>query len=54
MHLPVTSFYAGLLALYCMKLSFNVVTKRHDKKVAFGDGGDKELVKVTRVSHRYS
>lgn len=38
---PVTSGYAGLLGIFCINLSFAVVTERRHKGVAFGDAGDK-------------
>ena len=47
---PVTSGYAGLLGIFCINLSFAVVTERRHKGVAFGDAGDKRLLRLTRVS----
>lgn len=40
MPLPITAFYAGILALLLLWLAFGVVGIRRAKSVSLGDGGD--------------
>lgn len=42
----VTAFYISILALLIIRLAWNVVKLRRLKRVALGDGGDKELQKA--------
>lgn len=48
MPLPVTSLYAGLLALMCIILSGMVGQLRGNAKVSLGDGGNRDLVVANR------
>jgi uncharacterized protein len=45
----VTAFYAALIGLLCVGLSFLVISQRIRKGVTIGDGGDAALTRVTRV-----
>lgn len=45
----VTPLYAGLLALFLVYLSFQVIFRRRDAKVSIGDGDDSLLNKRIRV-----
>ncbi|TLU64089.1 glutathione S-transferase [Thalassotalea litorea] len=47
--LTITGFYAGILALLYIALSFKVIGLRRRLKIGLGDGGDKELSKAIRV-----
>ena len=44
----VTPLYAGLLVLLFLVLSVRVITSRLSGKVAFGDGGDRALLRRIR------
>jgi len=44
--LTVTGLYAGLLALIYVGLSFRVEQLRNERKIGFGDGGDKDLMRA--------
>lgn len=41
--LPVTAFFAGILALIYVALSIHVIAGRYKHKVALGDGGQKAM-----------
>jgi uncharacterized membrane protein YecN with MAPEG domain len=45
----ISSIYAGLLALWIVWLSLNVIKLRRTKKIRLGDGGDPELQTAIRV-----
>ncbi len=47
--MPVTAFYAALVAFLFLFLSRNVILARRAAKVAVGDGGDKHLLRAMRV-----
>lgn len=49
MLLAVTSFYAGLMALWIMGLGFEVSRRRRRHDVSYGDGGVPELVQAIRA-----
>ncbi|PNG25248.1 MAPEG family protein [Methylocella silvestris] len=46
---PVTSFYAGLLALLFIYLSYRVIARRYAARVSIGAGGDPALERAARV-----
>lgn len=48
MPLPITAFYAGLLALLMIWLAFGVVGIRRARQVSLGDGGDPLLERRIR------
>ncbi|MBU2979810.1 MAPEG family protein [Alteromonas sp. C1M14] len=54
MGLPVTAFYASLLALCYLYLSFVVITNRRRTQVGVGDGGDAQLNRAIRVHGNFS
>ncbi|MEM7176065.1 MAG: MAPEG family protein [Pseudomonadota bacterium] len=43
MPLPITAFYAGILALWVLFLAFQVVSQRRAAKVSIGTGDDPTL-----------
>lgn len=43
MPLPITAFYAGILALWVLLLAFQVVSRRRTAKVSIGAGDDPML-----------
>lgn len=45
----ISSFYASLLALWIVWLSFGVIKVRRAKKVRLGDGDDPELQRAIRA-----
>ena len=47
--MPVTAFYAAIIALLFLALSRNVILARRSAKVGVGDGGDKSLLRAMRV-----
>lgn len=51
---PITSVYAGLLALLFVLLSIRVINLRHSAKVAFGTVGDPGLERRTRVHANFA
>ncbi len=51
MQLEVTGLWAGLLGLFGVLLSLSTVRVRRTKLMTYGDGGDKELEAVARVSY---
>jgi len=49
MNLPITSLYAGLLALWILYLLFKVVGFRRGKQVLLGDGDDTHGIRLIRA-----
>ena len=49
MPLATTTFYAGLCALVLIWLAFRVIGRRRGAKVSLSDGGDAELLRLTRA-----
>ena len=47
--MPVTAFYAALIAFLFLYLSRNVILARRTARVDVGDGGDKPLLRAMRV-----
>lgn len=52
--LPITSLYAGLLALLFIVLSWRVITFRRGNKVSLGDGDNKELRQRIRMHGNFA
>lgn len=53
-NITITAFYASLLALFFIMLSFNVIRLRFKLKVGVGDGGEKQLTKAIRIHGNFS
>ena len=49
MALPVTALYAGLMGLWLLALSFEVMRRRRRHDVSVGDGGVRELEQAMRA-----
>jgi uncharacterized membrane protein YecN with MAPEG domain len=54
MNITITTFYASLLALIFIALSFNVIRLRLKLKVGVGDGGEKTLIKAIRIHGNFA
>lgn len=54
MSLPITAFYASLLALCYLYLSFSVIGARRGARVSVGDGGNSDLARAVRVHGNFS
>ncbi len=52
--MPITAFYAALLAPLYVFLAFRVIARRVGARVALGDGGDADLLRRTRVHANFS
>jgi uncharacterized membrane protein YecN with MAPEG domain len=52
--MPVTAFYASVLALLFILLSARVIRHRRSAKVAVGDGGDVMLLRHMRVHANFA
>ncbi|MCW8865547.1 MAG: MAPEG family protein [Colwellia sp.] len=53
-NITITAFYASLLALLFLALSFNVIRLRLKLKVGVGDGGEKALTKAIRIHGNFA
>ena len=51
--IPITTFFAGLLALMLVGVSIRVTVLRARKQIEFFDGGDKELGRAIRVQGNF-
>ena len=51
--IPITTIFAGLLALMLVGVSIRVTVLRARKKIDFFDGGDKELGRAIRVQGNF-
>lgn len=51
---PITSFFAGLLTLYFVRLAFDVIRLRKSNKVSLGAGGVSELEKAIRAHGNFA
>lgn len=49
MNIEFTAFYAGLLALFYIALSFRVISLRRKYKIGINSGQEKELERAIRV-----
>lgn len=52
--LPVTCFFAGILALFYVLLSLNVIRRRYGARVSIGDGGDVLMQRRIRVHANFA
>lgn len=52
--MPITAFYAGLLALLYVVLAVRVIGARRGARVALGDGGDAGLMRRIRVHANFA
>ncbi len=52
--LPITSFFAGLFALYFVRLAFDVIRLRKANKVALGAGGFTDLERAIRAHGNFA
>jgi hypothetical protein len=52
--LPITSFFAGLLALYFVRLALHVIRLRKANKVALGAGGFTDLERAIRAHGNFA
>ena len=52
--MPITAFYAALLALLFVVLSFRTIGLRRAKRVEIGDGGDNDLLRRMRVHANFA
>ncbi|MBK05940.1 MAG: glutathione metabolism protein [Deltaproteobacteria bacterium] len=50
----ITPLYAALLSLVFVVLSFRVILLRQKLEVGIGDGGDKRLLRATRVHGNFA
>lgn len=50
----LTGFYAGILALVFVSLSFNVILRRVKGKTLFGDGGDATMTRAVRAHGNFA
>ena len=52
--MPITAFYAGLLAPLFVVLSIRVIGVRRREKIALGDGGNASLMRSMRVHANFA
>jgi uncharacterized protein len=52
--MPITALYASLLAFLFILLSFRVIGVRRGEKVELGDGGNRELLRRSRVHANFA
>ena len=52
--MPITAFYAGLLAFVFVVLSFRTIGARRAAKVEIGDGSNRELLRRMRVHANFA
>lgn len=46
---PITAFYAGVLALLLLALALRIIRLRWKLRVGIGDGGDRAMLRAIRV-----
>lgn len=54
MQLNITPYYAAILALLFIILSVKTIKTRREHKVAIGDGGEKSILRASRVHANFS
>ena len=54
MPLNITPYYAAILALLFIILSIRTIKTRREHKVAIGDGGEKSILRASRVHANFS
>jgi hypothetical protein len=52
--MPITTFYAALLALIFVALSLRTISARRAARVEIGDGDDRELLRRMRVHANFA
>ncbi|MEI6893761.1 MAG: MAPEG family protein [Colwellia sp.] len=52
--MPVTFYFAAMLAIFYLYLSFKVIFIRKEVQVAIGDGGSDKLARAIRVHANFS
>lgn len=52
--LPITTFFAGILALIYLALSVNIIRSRYKMRLALGDGGDAMMTRRIRAHANFS
>lgn len=52
--MPITAFYAGLLAPLFIVLAVRVIGARRGARIAVGDGGDPDLLRRMRVQANFA
>jgi len=52
--MPITIFYAALLALFYLYLSLRIIGIRKDVRASIGDGGSNKLNRAIRVHANFS
>ena len=53
-NITITAFYASLLTLLFIALSINIIRLRFKLKVGLGDGGERPLIKATRIHGNFA
>ena len=54
MVLPITAFYASLLGICYLYLSFLVIGVRRKNQISLGDGGNEDLKRLSRAHGNFS
>lgn len=54
MTVPITAFYASLLAVFLLYLAIMVIKQRRDTQVGLGDGGDRHLLQMMRAHGNFA
>ena len=54
MRLEITPYYAAILALLFIVLSARTIKTRREHKIAIGDGGEKSILRASRVHANFS
>jgi len=54
MVLPITAFYVSLLGICYLYLSFLVIGIRRKNQISLGDGGNQDLLRLTRAHGNFS
>ena len=54
MRLEITPYYAAILALLFIVLSIRTIKARREHKVPIGDGGEKNILRASRVHANFS
>jgi len=49
MFVPVTAFYACLLAAFLLFLAFMVIAQRRESRISLGDGGERHMMQMMRA-----
>jgi hypothetical protein len=52
--LSITAFFAGVLAIFYVKMTMDVINLRQQKRVPIGDGGHEELTRALMAHESFS